>query len=223
MLAMLLTKLKKFLSSERGAISLIEILIILIIMGLISGSALKGYELITKARLQKTATQINTYIVAFQSFVNNDGRLPGDIDSTVQDYDGLKEESKSLKFWSELQENGFIDSLKMDKLKGPGIFGCNVPASSIGGGFTVVISPYDWGGVWLVLGSKNDSRGDGALLTTAQAKMLNIMLDGTGKASGGSIRSVNIDGKTPCIKNGDEYDTSVKTVSCAIYVLLQNG
>lgn len=218
--------------------SLIELAIALIVIGIILGGILKGHELIENARLKKTMSQITHYQMAVAAFVDQYEALPGDFGAAtatfgsqvrngnqngVVDGKGLAHQGEALEFWNHLACAGSIPSPGAAPSHGQGHFGVGAPSSPLGGGFTVETAPEaGLEGLWLILGGENGDRGNGALLTPAQASLLNRKLD-DGNPLTGRVRSREGHGITPgkCVNQGS-YNLQTQEPSCVLYIYLQS-
>jgi prepilin-type N-terminal cleavage/methylation domain-containing protein len=69
------SKNKRF---RQQGFSLIESAIVLVIMGFLIGSVLKGRDLIESARLKRVISQLNEYRLATNTFLDKYDALPGD-------------------------------------------------------------------------------------------------------------------------------------------------
>lgn len=228
--------LEKKISQE--GFSLIELAIALIVIGIILGGILKGHELIENARLKKTISQITHYQMAIATFMDQYEALPGDFafatstfgvqardgnQNGVVEGRGLAHQGEALEFWQHLAFAGSIPNPGIASSHGQGHFGFGAPASPIGGGFTVETTPETGlDGLWLILGNENGDRGNGPLLTPAQASFLNRKLD-DGNPSTGRVRSREGHGVSPgkCVNKGF-YNLQTQEPCCVLYVYLQS-
>src|SRR5271170_5107299 len=71
--------LKTRLSCESGGFTLVELSIVLVIVGLITGGVLVGQDLISAAATRAQISQIEKYQTAVNTFRGKYGYLPGDI------------------------------------------------------------------------------------------------------------------------------------------------
>lgn len=63
----------------KNAFSLVELSIVLVILGLLTGGILAGQNLIRAAELRSVTTQLQQYQTALQTFRNKYFALPGDM------------------------------------------------------------------------------------------------------------------------------------------------
>jgi len=74
-------ELKNLKQSEKG-FTLVELAVVMIIIGVLIGGVLKGQEMITNARVTSTASQLQSFNAAFNSFQDQfGGQIPGDMAS----------------------------------------------------------------------------------------------------------------------------------------------
>lgn len=218
--------------------SLVELAISLLIIGLILGGILKGQELIVQARLQKTLSQIISYQMAYLTFKEKYQALPGDFagasyywGETARDGNqngriegkGRELHTEATAFWHHLTLAHLISVSRPLSISSSHVmqYGQGLPASPLGGGFTVEESPDSLNGLWLILGSEAGLRGTGALLTPEQAAFLNRKLD-DGYPLSGHVQSREGEGVPlgQCIEGG-AYNLRVKDKTCVLYVCLE--
>ncbi len=77
---------------KRTAFSLVELSIVLVILGLLTGGILAGQSLIRAAELRAVTTEYNRYYTAAQAFKDKYFAIPGDFDSATR-------------FWGRLNSN----------------------------------------------------------------------------------------------------------------------
>lgn len=75
---------KKYTSTMRNAFSLVELSIVLVILGLLTGGILAGQSLIRAAELRAVSTEYNRHFTAIQSFRNRYMALPGDMNNATR-------------------------------------------------------------------------------------------------------------------------------------------
>jgi len=66
------------MSNKQSGFTLIEIAIVLAIIGLLLGGVLKGQEMMTNAKIKRTANDFNGISAAVFSYLDRYGALPGD-------------------------------------------------------------------------------------------------------------------------------------------------
>ena len=228
---------KNQLDSSQAGFSLIELAVALVVLGLILGGIFKGKELIEQGKLQKTVSQITDYQMALIQFVEQYEAFPGDFSMASATWGeravdgnqngiiegrGLQAGSEAVQFWQHLFLAGFIQDPGNPPNNGQAHFGQGVPKSPLGGGITVETDPEDdLKGLWMVLGRENGNRGNGPLLTPAQAMAIDRKLD-NGNPVSGRIRAREGSGVSQgrCVANG-KYALQHKEPACIVYISLQ--
>lgn len=206
--------------------SLVELAIVLVIIGLITGSVLKGQELIESAKLRTLIHQIQETRTAVSVFIERYDALPGDFHQAKErihvdlsngnnngqiEGNGCDLNSEAGSFWHHLQLSGLMPSLS--KPNGALDFGNGLPATKLGGGITVSYGDFNTHIHWFVIGKKNGDKGDGPLLTPEQAQYIDQKL-GNGKGDTGTVRATG----EGCLKNG-AYNLDEKKPVCTVYVM----
>jgi len=112
---------------NHNGFTLIEVAVVIVIIGLLMGSVLKGQELITSARVRNLITQQDAIKAAYLGFFDRYRALPGDYsqattyiagvsgcggngngDSRIQDADALPASDEYILVWEHLSKSGFI-------------------------------------------------------------------------------------------------------------------
>jgi type II secretory pathway pseudopilin PulG len=216
--------------------SLLESAIGLIIAGLMVTSVFKGYSMIREARLHKTLAQIVSFQAAYQQFLDQYQAKPGDYsqassvlgpeardggDSGLVEGLGRQSNSESTAFWSHLALAELIP-VNLTAPSGPLCrYGIELPGCPLGGGFTVEESPDGLQGLHLILGKEAGSRGNGGLLTPAEAAFFNKRLD-NGHPCRGRVQSKEGQGigSGQCVRANAFYNLRTKERVCVLYVRL---
>lgn len=220
-------------------ISLLDLAIALIIIGVLSASIFAGKSMIQQASLQQTLTQIQSFCTAFDMFESTYQSFPGDYSYAQQmlhenasngkgkgmlEGKGLTSQTSSLNAWQHLAYARLISFMPRDEEQP--VFGGAAPSSSIGGGFTIESNPHgDMSGTWLILGQAHDGRGTGGLLTPKQVLFFVQKMTGNNILSPHSTVQARdgSDAKTnDCIKSDGQLNTSSKKSACTLYILLRN-
>lgn len=227
--------MKKWIKDQKG-FSLMEISVALIVMGILVAGTIKGYALIESAQLKTVVKDINQYRMAVNVFKDQYGALPGDYGQANQtirsdlingngngriEGEGLgNRDSEAVNFWQHLAAAGLISSPGNLPDRGGASFGQGVPKAKIGGGLTVVqnpVGPAPMYGVWFLLGEKNKTGGDGAVLTPKQAVLLLKQLDTPDPLSGDVRIAPGTDvAYEDCLKQG-QINKEVEHPSCIAY------
>ena len=236
--------LMRISSSSEAGFTLIELSIALLVIGLIlSGLMMKGAGLLESARLNKVLSQVEEIKTAVSRFQEQFNALPGDYseakanihDSLIDgnqngtiEGDGLDPASEAGQFWVHLSARNLISDVGSPRTtqsaEGDGSqthmnFGNGAPSAKIGGGFTVQNNPTsDMPGLWLVLGAKNGSLGNGALLTPLQAMQLDQKAD-NGHPTTGNVRAISGSEKK-CLTEQKTYNTKLDEPACVLYFKL---
>lgn len=205
----------KILKQSNHGFSLIEVAIAVVIIGLITGLALKGSELIRTAKLKAVTIQANTIKVVSQIFADKYGGLPGSISNATKilgdTTDGRADDTftsvdDAKRFFSHLNAAGLI-SLEMRN---------GLPISKLGGIFTVSSKIDGHPGVWLVLcGSTNDNKKFTAILTPEEGYSIDKN-DDTGDPITGDIQAIKGDGSSSDCISGHEYNFKSKDRNCVL-------
>jgi type II secretory pathway pseudopilin PulG len=223
-------KIFSSLESKRlPGISLIEVTIVLIILGCLTGAILKGQVMIEQARISKTIKNIEDYRGALEGFLNRYGSLPGDFPdatstfgSQVPSGDGngtidgkpLSQGSDAGLVWIHLYHAKFIPAPNVQVSEN-----IAYPKTPFGGGFTLQMNPNPHlPGLWMILGvPKADGQYDG-LLTPHQARLILEKLDSTNPQNGDiqAYDGANAEGGS-CVREG-RLNTENKKRSCVVYV-----
>ncbi|MGL4825045.1 MAG: type II secretion system protein [Alphaproteobacteria bacterium] len=229
--------MKKNKKIGQEGFSLIELAIALVVIGLILGGIFKGQELIERGRLQKTISQIADYQLALTTFVEQYEAIPGDFSlatatwgqhafsgnqNGIVEGKGMQRGSEAVAFWQHLFLAGLIPDPGHLPQGEQAHFGQGVPKAALGGGFTVETDPdQDLKGLWMLLGKESGNRGNGGLLTPAQAMAIDKKLD-NGDPLSGRVRAKEGDkiSAGQCIANG-RYAVQHKIPACVLYFSLQ--
>lgn len=149
--------------------SLLEISIVLSIIGILMGFAIKGKGIIDLAKTKSVTSQIENIRTAVQIFTEKYGGMPGDIsnaDSVLGGENGRGDGKVSSlddvkRFWSHLSKSGLI-SMQLSN---------GVPTTKLGGSLLLKVD--EKGDRWLILCAQNSVHGDyKGLITEDVAKRL---------------------------------------------------
>jgi hypothetical protein len=195
------------------AFTLIEVAIVLMIVGLMAGAVLKGYDLLEGAKMRAIVSDVQRYQLAFDLYHEAYNAIPGD-DAKATEYfgpdvpngngNGYIDEGERQAVWQHLAKGGFIAS------ESP-------PTSKMGGRFTVVFQPsVSLSGHWLMLGKENGTKADGGMFTPKQAQQLKNKIDsGIASNQEGQVRFQEGAGHSPgqCVQ-GRGFNLSVTAPTC---------
>jgi len=190
--------------------TLIELAVVLIIIGVLTGAILKGQDLLTVAKIRGVLADINRYRLAITLYQETYGALPGDdahadnhfgTGTLIGNGDGIISEGDINIFWQHLAKAGHVASPEP-------------PSSKMGGIFTIAYDPFPgFRGHFLIL-SNPQRRG---LLTPRQAQMLKAKGD-DGRAQEGLIRFTDgaDAGSHTCLTPTHDFNISHNHASCIL-------
>lgn len=216
------------------AYSLIEISISLIVIGLILGGAIKGWELIERARVNALVEQVNAIRMSITSFYDKYNYLPGDFPfastqiksglvdgngNSVIDGDPLNTSSKAYNVWQHLSAAGFMESVG-HITGGTASFGNGAPAAKVGGGFSLIHKEDpQMAGHWLLLGKENGVKGNGPLLSPKKALEIAKKFDSQNPLEG-AVRAEKGEGAgEECLSEG-QFNIATDEKVCVLYFQL---
>lgn len=218
--------------SDQKGISLVEMAVVLVVIGVIIGAVFKGADLLHSAKKQSTVAQIQQLLSNVQLFKEKYGFLPGDFPKASSDInesipngngsgtltgDPFSKSSPSGLFWAHLEAAELFHTAMPN---GETLmYGDGLLPSELGGGFTVVYSPTpDMPGHWFVLGNKNGDSGEDPSLTPEEASYINKKID-NGSPLSGKVRSLDIHRSSSgkCVAES-HYNLKNKEKSCVMYI-----
>lgn len=219
--------------SASDGFSLVEIAIVLIIIGLILGGVMKGFQLIDSAKIRSISSQINSYKVATVMFKEKYNALPGDFNRAsfelagnaingpgqgFIDGEGFRPGSSSSLFWQHLKLSGLIDDGSINENDPSGNF---YPTTKLGGFISVTYRPRGLPGHWFVVADKMGSSAV-PLLTPGQAHELDKLMD-SGNPKTGNLRSFESQNSnssigSKCLKSNGAYNLDNKDPACMVYI-----
>ncbi|MBN66672.1 MAG: hypothetical protein CMM94_03790 [Rickettsiales bacterium] len=119
-------------NSSRGGFSLIEMAIVLVVIGLITGGIIAGQSIIRAAEVNSIVAEKNRYTSATAAFKQQYGALPGDFDEATRYWGAAASDSTAgtgtqtrngdgngridydtnemFRYWEQLQNAGLLDS-----------------------------------------------------------------------------------------------------------------
>lgn len=197
---------------KRG-FSLVELSIVLVILGLLTGGILSGQSLIRAAELRKVTTDLNKYVVAIYSFRDRYNALPGDISNAsmfwpsetymagcgattpgngnnngMMGYHAGGDSCESAWLWKHLRLSGLIEGNYDGMFNGRSyvVIGTHVPASVGKGGYLVTYDDGIGNRIRAASLSHSNNQMKGPLLNTNESWNIDTKLD-DGKPTFGSF------------------------------------
>lgn len=202
---------EKLFAKTSPAFSLIEIAIVLIIIGIITGAAFKGQELLDSAKIRSVTQDFQHYSLAVSNYQDIYHALPGDDSKASTNFSGVISGDgngqitglESDHFWQHLSKASILNNDK-------------APASKFGGRYTVVFHPFpEMTGHWFMLAKEGGS----GILTPKQALTLKHKIDQDGTENldqGQLVIKDGIGAQGRCIKNG-RINLENKSPDCIVY------
>lgn len=116
---------------KQGGFTLVEIAIVMVIIGLLLGGALKGQEMIQNAKTKRIKADFDQYVAAFYSYQDIYRAFPGDNDKAAAqhggvdnatadsviggDWDTTTADAESRLYWEHLRTAGLISGAGQDQ------------------------------------------------------------------------------------------------------------
>lgn len=193
--------------------SLVEVAIAIVVIGLVIGFTIKGKELIETAKLNAVVEQVNSFKISTHIFVEKYGFLPGDFKNAKSEIsDKLDNGTGSGKIESLQDAQRFWKHLVAAELVSLEIPENGLPASKIGGCFSVSSAVGTNDGVWVILSmGTSDNKSFGGIISQEEAYRIDKRND-NGDPSSGDIRTCKAGTLTPLTK----YDPKSKAKDCVI-------
>ena len=98
--------------------------------------------------------------------------------------------------------------------------GQGAPTPRIGGVLTIEHNPDDLSGHWFILGRPNGTRGNGALLTPEQARLLSLKMDSPDPSVGRVRAKTGASPQGLCVTQDGQFDLRNKGIACVLYIQL---
>lgn len=144
----------------KNGFSLVELSIVLVILGLLTGGILAGQSLIRAAELRSVGTDLTRYSTGVYAFRDRYFALPGDITNAASIWSGtangdgngtIDQYSEGFRFWQHLALAGLIEgSYTGTAVTNNAVLGGNIPRSRLGNaGYQIwneVLSANGWTG-----------------------------------------------------------------------------
>lgn len=211
--------------------SMIETGLVLICIGIFLIPILRNRILLEKADVQTIVTQVRSYKIAVQNFVEHYNALPGNFAQACEYWNGegicngsgdgivkgnpFVADSEAAQFWIHLAQTKLIT--RPTKRIANNVF-CH--STALGGVFTITHALDHHPGLWLVLGSVHNERGDGALLTTAQVRDLVRYFEENGQAETDILVTDGSDVQAGDCMQGGVLNSKSTQKSCVVYFFL---
>lgn len=210
----------KFNKSSRG-FSLIEVAIAVVVIGIITGFALKGRELLQTVKLRAAISQVNTIKIATQMFIDKYGVFPGALANANEvlgknitngnGNNSISSKEDAIRFWQQLNASGGI-TLNLN---------AGFPTNKLGGIFTISSNISAYPGTWIVMcGSTEDNKTFTGIVTPEEASFIDKECD-TGDPTNGDVRVLKASNATADCVSGDKYNLKNKSKDCVILFKLQ--
>jgi len=200
----------------KNGFSLVELSIVLVILGLLTGGVLAGKSLIHAAELRKVSTTIQKYQTAVYAFRDKYFQTPGDMSNATSfwasTYNGDNNGQvgwnvEGINFWNHLQLAGLIEGSIAPVSSTPSqiTIGTHVPQCPLGAcGFSMVYysvwttQPHLVGRNILVMGSQaTGSYTEGRIILAEDAWNIDTKLDDGKPDTGRILAYANITGSYP--------------------------
>lgn len=208
-------------ANSLSGFTIIELAIVLMVIGIITGAIFKGQDLLEAAKIRAVLNDFNKIKIAITHYQETFSALPGDDSMASKRFGGgtvsgngndIIDSSEEPLFWQHLYKAGFLSSEK-------------ALSSKFGGRYSIIHNPSDkLSGHWIQLGKDTSVGANGALLTPKQAQILKAKADGgsTTSAFEGSIKVMEGAGvsKGQCIQ-GEQLNLTVDAPVCIVLTSLE--
>lgn len=196
--------------------SLIEVAIAVVVIGIITGFALKGRDLLQTVKLRAVIAQVNTIKIATQIFIDKYGVLPGALSNANKIFgenvpngtgnNSISQKEDAVRFWQQLAAAG---SITLNTNAG-------FPTNKLGGIFTVSSTIDSYPGTWIVLcGSTEDNKKFTGIITPEEASFIDKECD-TGDPTTGDVRVFKDSNAATNGVSGSNYDFKDKSKNCVL-------
>jgi len=214
-----------FNSASAKGVTLIELAIVIMVIGLVIGSVLAGKELVRQSKVGSQIAQFGYFKSAIDRFKERYGCIPGDYNEAVRVLGAVNEGNCDKKLGnngvgSDEEDGGFWEQLSLSKLinetyayTAPGCdtapYGVQCPATKYGKNLNIMAEYLSLGFGPAVYGAGNGlSVNDGAVASWV-AKAIDVKMD-DGQPHYGNIISMGslcmVDDKTYDLRPGEETD-----------------
>ncbi len=223
-------RLRQFCRDTSG-FSILEMTIVLVIVGMLIGLALKGQDLLASVQLKDAQQDLRAFETAFATFRERYQALPGDFASASRRLparDGIpivngngngriETPAEQVQFWQHLALSGVVKKIRIEQNARARI-GETLPAARIGGGYTVVEEKvYASRRLWIRLAATAEPRLDDAsgVLTPAAAYQVDNELDD------GNPKTGKIVAQGPGCVDQNDYRPDDEEKTCVLYMALR--
>jgi prepilin-type N-terminal cleavage/methylation domain-containing protein len=194
-------------TSWQGA-TLLEMLIVLILIGVLAGAALKGWTLVQQGRLRKLGGQVQTYVNLINHYKESFMHLPGENDNESLGINGLT--TPNSLSWKALADAGLTDDPSHKTTSG-----ALIPEPCISGVYLSLVKLGDPNpGVWILAGRESGDSNNKGCFTPAEAEFLLKSIHSSASTSEARIEMGADEQKDECSKN---RDLKSKKKSCIVY------
>ena len=206
--------MKQILGNKNKGFSLIEVAIAIVVIGLIVGFTIKGKELIHTAKLNATIEQVHSIKMATQMFVERYGALPGSFSNAKKEIsDALENGSGNGEIFSIEDAKRFWAHLAASDLISLDLSENSMPASKVGGYFSVSSKITGRNGIWIILSmGTSDNNAFQGIVSQEDAYRIDKKTD-TKNPNTGDVMTRKAENLTAI---SDEYDIKSKTKDCVI-------
>ena len=227
---------------DRSGFSLVELSIVLVILGLLTGGVLTGQSLIRAAELRSVTSEVNEFKMAYNTFKGKYFSIPGDMPNAPQFWpvipttgaqrcdgvtlgfcDGGGEITstggyENLRAWQEFSLSGLLQGNYTGEPTGnvlnPNTIDTNIPSSKIGGGWDIFRSSISNNKTHVMLGNIGTDIQFNTVPVLSSEEMWNLdKKTDDGLPDTGSITSFNGTGASNCVDAGD-YDLDSNGMQC---------
>lgn len=231
--------------SHKSGFSLVELSVVLVVIGLLTGGIMAGQNLIHAAKLRNTIVEVDGFKKAIREFRDQYGELPGDFFTAERvwgtqagctasttnntcngDGDGMIENGgEKLRAWQHLANAGFIEGMYTGAYDGGKLRrGVNSPASITDNGVYEIRHTTDNGAVhgrtghFIRLGAISTITADNSVLSPIDVKSLDDKYD-DGRISLGEIMALDGANSGDCDSGSTAsgYKMDNPRVGCRVY------
>lgn len=194
-------------TSWQGA-TLLEMLIVLVLIGVLAGAALKGWTLVQQGRLRKLGGQMQTYVNLINHYKESYMHLPGEKEDQLLGTEGLK--APNTLAWQALADAGLTGAPSHKTSSG-----ALIPALCISGVcLSLVRLEAPNPGVWILAGGDSGNTNNKSCFTPAEAEFLLKSVHAS--TSEARIEAGSGEESRACFQEGT-LNLKNKNKSCVVY------